>query len=259
MFSDNDIEFFKENGYIIKKILKENECDEINNYVENNEKNAYYELLDNRIKFGYYHKEDEDSPVNYLIRRNKIIHELGKKILDDYDFSVIRSYYKNSFIARDIEFHQEYFYNALHPTRENPYDYIQIFTALEDHNIENACLKIIPKTHKEGILPNIHFINSNLEHKISVKYDSLVECYKKYGIINCQLKKGESIIFNHLIVHGSQNNNSPFTRKALVTTIYKKGLELNEQKKKEFIKHRKEFTKKFLQDKIDSLLEEKEY
>lgn len=253
MFTDKEIDFYNENGYVIKRILSEKECDEINDYVDKNNLNAYYETIDPNIKFGYKHDESEKSPVNHLIRKNKTIDDIGKKILNEYQFSVIRSYYKNDFIARDIEYHQEYYNNELHPTRDNPYDYIQIFTALDNHTLENACLKIIPNTHKEGILPRVDIINSNLEHKATVQYDYLVKCSKKYGILNCQLKKGEALFFNHLIVHGSQNNNSPYKRRAIVSTIYKKGLKLDDERFKKYQEFRKQFAIDRLNEKINLL------
>ena len=102
MFTDEEICFYNENGYIIKKILTEDECNQINEYVDKNDLNAYYETIDPNIKFGYKHEESEKTPVNYLIRKNKLIEDIGKKILKEYEFSVIRSYYKNDFIVDRI-------------------------------------------------------------------------------------------------------------------------------------------------------------
>lgn len=251
-----DIDFYIENGYLIKKILTEEQCDEINKYIDNNNKNAYYEKNNNE-KFGYKFDKDENSPVKDYIEKNTYIDDIGKQILGAYDFSVIKSFYKSAFMARDIEYHQEYQYNAHHPTRNNWKDYIQIFTALEEHTLENACLKIIPKSHKDGLLPYTDIINSNLEHKRSVEYNTLKDVYKKYGILNCTLKKGEAIFFNHLIIHGSQNNNSPFSRHALVCTIYLKGLQINNQEYEKFEKFRKEFTINELEKKQIILINKK--
>jgi ectoine hydroxylase-related dioxygenase (phytanoyl-CoA dioxygenase family) len=249
---NQDIDFYKENGYVIKKILTSEQCNEINNYINNNNKNAYYEKNTNE-KFGYKFDKDEISPVINYINNNSFIHNFAKNILKDYDYSVIKSFYKSAFMARDIEYHQESQYEDHHPTRGNWEDYIQIFVALEDHSLENACLKIIPKSHKLGLLPYTDIVNSNLEHKRSVEYKSLKNAYNKYGILNCTLKQGEAIFFNHLIIHGSQNNNGPFSRHALVCTLYKSGLKLNDEKYKQFEKERKNFTINVLEDKIKEL------
>lgn len=249
---EKNITFFKDKGYFIQKILSDEQCDKINNYIDNNDKNAYYEKNTNQ-KFGYKFGKDEISPVKNYINNNKIINTFASKILNNFDFSFIKSFYKSAFMARDIEYHQEFSYNAHHPTRNNWQDYIQIFIALEDHSLTNACLKIIPESHKLGLLPYTDIVNSNLEHKRAVEYNSLKKAYNKYGILNCELKKGEAIFFNHLIIHGSQNNNSPISRKALVCTLYKSELKLDKKKYNNFEKERKKFTVKILEDKIKEL------
>ena len=221
--------------------------------MDTHDKNAYYETNTNK-KFGYKFDDNEVSPINDLIKKNIYINDFGKKILKNFDFSVIRSYYKSELMARDIEYHQEYYYNPLHPSRENWRDYVQIFLALDDHTLENACLKIIPKSHQMGNLKYIDIINSNLEHKRCVEYNTLKEASLKYGIKNCELKKGEAIFFNHLIVHGSQNNNSLFSRRTLVSTLYLKELKINHEKNEEFLKFRKKYVINKLNKKIQMLL-----
>ena len=248
----NDINFYIKNGYIIKDILTYKQCDEIINFINENDKNAYYEKYNNNNKFGYLFI-NEDYPIKENIIKNEIINNFATQILGNYNISIIKSYNKCAFMARDIEYHQEFYYNDHQPTQNNWEDYIQIFIALEDHSLENACLKIIPKSHILGILPHINIVNSNLEHKKAVNYNSLKKAYDKFGILNCNLKKGEGIFFNHLIVHGSQNNNGPFSRKSIVITIHKSDLKLNKTKMNEFEKKRKLITIDILQKKICEL------
>lgn len=245
----SEIEEFKNKGYIIKRILDEKQCDDINKYVEQNDKNAYYEKYTGQ-KFGYKFDLNESLPINNYIYNNIVINNFAKEILGKFDFSVIKSFYKSAFMAREIEYHQEYSYNSHHPSRGNWQDYIQIFIALDDHSLENACLKIIPESHKLGLLPFTNIVNSNLEHKRAVEYFSLKNAFQKFGILNCELKKGEAVFFNHLIIHGSQNNNSHLNRRALVTTIYKFGLEINTKNYKKFEEERKNFTIDELNKKI---------
>tara|TARA_Y100000389_G_scaffold109893_1_gene106984 strand:- start:4406 stop:5179 length:774 start_codon:yes stop_codon:yes gene_type:complete len=252
---EQNINFFKDKGYLIQKILNEEQCNKINNYIDSNNKNAYFEKNTNQ-KFGYKFSENEISPVKEYINNNSFINNFAKNILTEYEYSIIKSFYKSAFMARDIEYHQEYSYNAHHPTKNNWEDYIQIFIALEDHSLENACLKIIPESHKLGLLPYTDIVNSNLEHKRAVSYKYLNNAYNKYGILNCKLKKGEAIFFNHLIIHGSQNNNSPFSRHAIVCTLYKSNLVIDKEKYKKFEKERKEFTIKVLENKINQLNQE---
>ena len=252
MILEEEFNNYNENGYIIKKILSEEDCNKIINYVNCNNKYAFYETNTN-IKFGYQHEIDPDSPVINILNNNTNINSIIKNILGEYDISIIRSYNKDKFISRDIEYHQEFYNNALLPSNGNYEDYVQVFVALENHSLENGCLKIFPKSHKEGLLPYKDIINSNIEHKRTVDYNSLVDCYNKYGIINCELKKGEAVIFNHLIIHGSQNNNSPFSRKALVITFNKKNLIINKKNKDNYLKFRNEFVINKLKTRINNL------
>jgi ectoine hydroxylase-related dioxygenase (phytanoyl-CoA dioxygenase family) len=245
------INLYKKNGYIINNILSHKQCDEIIDFINNNDINSYYEKFNNN-KFGHNFKLD-DKPIKENIIKNKFIKNFATNILGDYTINTVKSYNKSSFMARDIEYHQEFYYNDHHPTRNNWEDYIQIFIALEDHSLENACLKIIPQSHKLGVLPYIDIVNSNLEHKKAVEYNSLKEAYNKFGILNCNLKKGEGILFNHLIIHGSQNNNGHLSRKSLVITINKSDLYLNKTKFNEFERKRKMINIEILENKINEL------
>ena len=241
--------FYQKHGYIIKEVLTDEECDSINHYVDKHDDNAYYEK-NSQEKFGYKFDSNE-LPID--IKNHTVIKQFALNIIGSYDISVVKSFYKSALMARDIEYHQEYHYNAHHPTNDSWKDYIQVFIALEDHNLTNACLKLIPNSHNEGLLPYTDIVNSNLEHKRSVEYNTLKRMALKNGIVNCQLKKGEAVFFNHLIIHGSQNNNSLLTRKALVLTLYKKHLKLNKKQRIDFEIKRKQFTIVELQQKIDQL------
>ena len=243
------LSFYQKHGYIIKQVLTNEECDCIDHYVEQNHLNAYYEK-NSQEKFGYKFDKNE-LPID--IKNHSAIKQFALNILGEYDISVAKCYYKSALMARDIEYHQEYNYNAHQPTNHNWKDYIQVFIALEDHTLSNACLKIIPNSHDEGLLPYTDIVNSNLEHKRAVEYNSLKRMALKNGIFNCQLKKGEAVFFNHLIIHGSQSNNSLLTRKALVLTLYKEHLQMNEKQLIEFETKRKQFTIAELEQRINQL------
>ena len=147
--------------------------------------------MDKKIKTRKF--DNNELPID--ITKNSIIHQFASKILGDYEISVIKSFYKSALMARDIEYHQEYHYNAHHPTNHNWKDYIQVFIALEDHTLSNACLKIIPNSHKKGLLPYTDIVNSNLEHKRAVEYQSLKEMALQNGIVKLSEKPVEMLRF----------------------------------------------------------------
>ena len=84
--------------------------------------------------------------------------------------------------------------------------FTQIFIPLDDQDFKNGGLKIIPNSHKEGLLSYEDFINSHLGHKRRVTVTELNKLFNKYGVLNLELKAGDVLVFNHLLVHGSSNN-----------------------------------------------------
>ena len=80
---------------------------------------------------------------------------------------------------------------------------------LENHNRNNAGLKIFPKTHKLGFIKHDHFININGLCKFMINQKALDKFYKKYNLIDIELKTGDVLFFHSSIVHGSSHNSSP--------------------------------------------------
>ena len=93
--------------------------------------------------------------------------------------------------------------------------FLQIYVPLEKQDLENGCLKFIPKSHKFGVLK----LKIWLVIILLIREEFLLilkKIYGKKGIVNCILNPGDVIIFNHLIVHGSATNTGPRSRKAIV-------------------------------------------
>ena len=90
---------------------------------------------------------------------------------------------------------------------------------LEDHNIKNAGLKIFPKTHKLGFIKHEHFININGLCKFMINRKYLDKFYKKYSLIDVQLKRGDILFFHSSLVHGSSHNSSPKSRTIILSQI----------------------------------------
>ena len=95
---------------------------------------------------------------------------------------------------------------------------------MDDQTIENGCLKIIPYSHKLGELKHVDIIGPNLGHKRRVNLNDMNKAYKKFGLKNVLFKKGDALIFNHLLIHGSTNNISPISRKAIVLQLRDKSI-----------------------------------
>ncbi len=90
---------------------------------------------------------------------------------------------------------------------------------LENHNRNNAGLKIFPKTHKLGFIKHDHFININGLCKFMINQKALDKFYKKYNLIDVELKTGDVLFFHSSIVHGSSHNSSPKSRTIILSQI----------------------------------------
>ena len=90
---------------------------------------------------------------------------------------------------------------------------------LEDHNKANAGLKIFPKTHRLGFIKHDHFININGLCKFMINQKKLDKLYKKFNLIDIELKTGDVLFFHSSIVHGSSHNASSKSRAIILSQI----------------------------------------
>jgi ectoine hydroxylase-related dioxygenase (phytanoyl-CoA dioxygenase family) len=72
---------------------------------------------------------------------------------------------------------------------------------LDDANVDNGCLHVIPGSHKEGILPHVgrHYLDAK-EYPVSMGMPCIAEA-------------GDVLFFNYLTIHGSPANRSERTRR----------------------------------------------
>jgi ectoine hydroxylase-related dioxygenase (phytanoyl-CoA dioxygenase family) len=72
---------------------------------------------------------------------------------------------------------------------------------LDDANVENGCLHVVPGSHKEGPMTHVgrHYLDAK-EHPLS-------------SGIACPAEAGDVLFFNYLTIHGSPANKSQRTRR----------------------------------------------
>lgn len=130
---------------------------------------------------------------------------------------------KAEFIGPDVEWHQEFLnidtYAPGYDSKNDLDKFLQVFIALDEHRIENGPLYIFEGSHKEGILPSEDIINSHLNHKRRLTFKSLKYLSEKYDCKPVLLGKGDAIVFNHLLVHGSPPNLSKYRRRAMIMQL----------------------------------------
>ncbi|CAH1398331.1 unnamed protein product [Nezara viridula] len=85
------------------------------------------------------------------------------------------------------------------------------WTALEDVNIENGCLIVIPGSHKSQLLPHEY---PKWEGGVNKAYHGIQD-YNIDEVIPIIMKKGETIFFHPQLIHGSGPNTTKGFRKAI--------------------------------------------
>ena len=171
---------------------------------------------------------------------------LGK----DYKLLWFKIFNKIKFIGQDVEYHQEIIYNQNSNINSN--NSFQLFLSLDNHNLENGCLKIIPNTHK-SILKHDEFIDRHGDHKYRVNSDVLKEEINKNGIVNCIFEPGDCIFFEDTIPHGSASNASQNDRYGVAISFIKKSVKIDIKLRDEKYKERRGKSKNYLNKLISNI------
>tara|TARA_Y100000592_G_scaffold15326_1_gene22340 strand:- start:13307 stop:14116 length:810 start_codon:yes stop_codon:yes gene_type:complete len=188
----------------------------------------------------------------------KEINNFCKQILGEgYVFNHLFVHNKVPWCGLREDFHQEVFNISTFAPGYSPkndwHKFMQIYIPLDDQNLENGGLKIIPGTPQEGILNHLDILGPNLGHKRRVTNDDLDRVFKKYGIVNCELNAGDVLCFNHLLVHGSTSNHSPYPRRAIVLQARKDDIPKDENVLKQETKYRTNFVIKMIKNRLETL------
>ena len=249
-----EIETFTDQGYyIFNSAFSKEECEF---YKENlaNIKNTMKIPYSDRV-WGYGNLINSD-PFT-AITQNEIVFNFCEQFLKDYFFNHLMINNKSAWIGPDVEWHQEAFNIETYAPGADPVrdwnKFVQFFIPLDDQNKENGCLKIIPNSHKLGLLECEDIINSNLGHKRRVKFENMNLAYQKYGIKDVELKSGDIFIFNHLLIHGSGTNLSPYDRKAIVLQAQSTNFKKDDKIFNDAAKKRQQFIINQLNKKINDL------
>ena len=250
-----DLDKYINEGCLLKqRLIKISECEEILKYLDS--KKPTLNIPFSSIGWGYGNLI-EDKSLNFLIQNKFICNFCENLFGPDFVFNHLMINNKAPWIGPDVEWHQEVFnidtYAPGSNIDKNSWkDFMQIYIALDPHTLENGCLKVIPNSHKLGLLPHEDVINTFLNHKRRIPYNVMNQVYKTNGIKNLIMDRGDVLFFNHRFIHGSSSNNSPYERRAIVLQA-RKPISRNEDIFDKESKYRKEFTINVLNKKLDKL------
>lgn len=150
-------------------------------------------------------KDLEYDPYFFSIIKSDIIKKISNELIGP-DVSSMRCMILNkpSKNSSELKFHQDV--GLKWSMSDRPA--FTLWLSINGANKNKGGLKIIEKSHKEGVIKQGHFVEKKLNY-----------LKKKYKIKYLDLKPGEAIIFNNLLVHGSEKNKTDNMRIAFTACL----------------------------------------
>ena len=227
--SDTQVEFYRENGYLAGVRMLNNDQVEVL-------RKEVAELVDpghpgNGLFYEFNSNESAD-PQKILF------HALGAwritpglhDILWHPSFTVPASqllggsvrfwhdqiFYKPAHHGGVVIWHQDYSYW----TRTQPMAHLSCWIGLDDSTRENGCVHYVPGSHRWNLLPRAAFAND-----MDAILDALTpEQKREFKPVAIELKPGESSFHHPLMVHGSYENRTDRSRRAVVLNVFRDGV-----------------------------------
>lgn len=203
--SEEQIEFFKENGYILfKKGMSSDLIDAFNEHIfdiRNQDPVPEWAACEESKKFSLRlfnsHKHDSFSRqlMKHAIVRGALAQLMGKEAV-----CVQSMYFYKEPGSPGQASHQDYYY-----IKNDPMTMIAAWTAMEERvDEENGCLWVMPGTHKLGLLPHGAVKNLN-EHEQWTEETEGIDTSNQIPVI---MEKGDILFFSELLIHSSNKNRS---------------------------------------------------
>jgi ectoine hydroxylase-related dioxygenase (phytanoyl-CoA dioxygenase family) len=228
--SDEQVEFFNENGYLANvKLLEESQVDQLREELKEimDPGHAGHDLL---YEFHSNESTDPDKVIfhslghwrmtagfhdilwnpAFVMAAHQLFGEKGVRFWHDQLFL------KPAKHGGVVAWHQDYSYW----TRTIPMKHLTCWVGLDDASVENGCLQYIPGSHKWGLLDKPVLTGEmeglsaflNEEQSLLLKNPTPVE-----------MKKGHASFHHPLLVHGSFENLSDRPRRAFVLNVFADG------------------------------------
>jgi ectoine hydroxylase-related dioxygenase (phytanoyl-CoA dioxygenase family) len=227
--TDEQVQFFNENGYLSNIKLLEKEQIEVlrsdlheiinvghpgnhlfhefhSNESSNPETVLFHALGAWRITKGFH-----DTLWNpaFLMAASQLLGNKGVRFWHDQLFC------KPAKHGGVVAWHQDYSYW----TRTVPMQHLTCWIGLDDATTENGCLLYVPKSHKWGLLEK-----PELAGDMNEIADHLTEKQKEEFVpVSIEMKKGYGAFHHPLLLHGSNENRSNHSRRAFVLNVFADG------------------------------------
>ena len=227
--SDEQVEFYRENGYLAGiKLLNDEQIEVL--------RKELAELVDpghpgNELFYEFNSNESAD-PEKILFhalgawRITPGFHDLlwnpafcvpASQLLEGpVRFWHDQLFYKPAHHGGVVIWHQDYSYW----TRTQPMAHLSCWIGLDDSTRENGCVHYVPGSHRWNLLPREDFAND-----MDTIQGVLSEAQKsEFNPKAIELKKGECSFHHPLMVHGSFENRTDRPRRAAVINVVRDGV-----------------------------------
>jgi len=198
------VEFFNENGYLAPIAIGDEAEAEV--------RREYFEHLlqlmeqerDDRDNYGILGYQTRCGGLWDLVNDNRILDVVSDLIGDNIICWSTHYFNKLPVDPKAVPLHQDASYWAL-----SPQDTITCWLAIDASTIENACLQVLPGSHRLG---HLQWEQASGPHVMEGQRDALsqsvVEASQYGDLVNIELQPGEMSIHSDKTVHGSEPNNS---------------------------------------------------
>ena len=126
-----------------------------------------------------------------------------------------------------VAWHQDNYYSNLHLTPS-----LSVWIALLDSTVENGCMRVVPGSHRKGVLPHeemgdVHnLLNQGQEIRVEVNEAEAIEVV---------LRAGEMSLHHTAIIHGSRPNCSDRMRLGFIVRFVTSAYDLATQQSPFFL------------------------
>lgn len=220
--SDRDIEFFRENGYVVlDPIATPEELVEL--------RRIYDDLFARRagreqgMQFDLAGADQEDveatlpqilGPARYAPELNdmhfkKMGASCARQLLGGEASGGDHAILKPPFIGSDTPWHQDeaYWSPAL------KYASLSIWMPLQDATVESGCMQFVPGSHRQGVLPHHPINNDPRVHGLEV------DDFSERDVVACPIPAGAVTVHHCRTLHYAGPNRTAEPRRAYIQTF----------------------------------------
>jgi len=202
MLTEKQIENYKTDGFVVPNFkLEEKDLLEI--------ENLHNSLVERFPKFGNYCPAvllHDERFLKYCFN-NEILNIVEQLIGKNFALWNSSFFAKPAFNGHATPWHQDGQYWPIRPLAT-----CSVWLAIDDATSTNGCLKFIKGSHKEKVLKKHKFNDSK---KLTLNQEILKSEYIEQNSVDLILKRGQISLHDVYMVHGSEENKSANSRRAM--------------------------------------------